>query len=110
VLGLTENQIALVKLPRLIVRRISRSAWMTPDPPLHRLPGAAQQGQGPAKGGVRFHPNVNLDEVCALSFWMTFKCAVVGIPMGGGKGGSSWTHPTSPRPNSNGSRAATWPR
>ncbi|HOP54836.1 MAG TPA: Glu/Leu/Phe/Val dehydrogenase, partial [Bacillota bacterium] len=42
---------------------------------------------GPAKGGVRFHPGVNLDEVKALSFWMTFKCGVLGLPYGGGKGG-----------------------
>ena len=42
---------------------------------------------GPYKGGVRFHPNVNLDEVKALSIWVTIKCCVAGIPYGGGKGG-----------------------
>jgi glutamate dehydrogenase (NAD(P)+) len=43
--------------------------------------------RGPAKGGVRYHPNVTLDEVKALASWMTWKCATVGIPYGGGKGG-----------------------
>ncbi len=42
---------------------------------------------GPTKGGLRFHPQVNYDEVRALSMWMTFKCAVLGLPYGGGKGG-----------------------
>jgi glutamate dehydrogenase (NAD(P)+) len=42
---------------------------------------------GPAKGGIRFHPNVTLDEVAALAGWMTWKCAVAQLPFGGGKGG-----------------------
>lgn len=43
--------------------------------------------RGPNKGGIRFHPDTDINEVKALSFWMTFKCATVGIPLGGGKGG-----------------------
>jgi glutamate dehydrogenase (NADP+) len=42
---------------------------------------------GPTKGGVRFHPRVNVDEVQSLAFWMTFKCAALDLPFGGGKGG-----------------------
>lgn len=42
---------------------------------------------GPTKGGIRFHPQVSLEEVKALSIWMTFKCSTTGIPYGGGKGG-----------------------
>ena len=43
--------------------------------------------RGPAKGGIRFHPHETADTVRALSMWMTWKCAVVDIPLGGGKGG-----------------------
>jgi glutamate dehydrogenase (NADP+) len=43
--------------------------------------------RGPTKGGIRFHPNVSMDEVQSLAFWMTFKCAVLNLPFGGAKGG-----------------------
>ena len=43
--------------------------------------------RGPAKGGLRYHPSTDLDEVTALAMWMTWKCALIGIPYGGAKGG-----------------------
>src|ERR1700746_1008970 len=52
---------------------------------------------GPAKGGVRYHPGVTLDEVTALAAWMTWKCAVAHIPFGGGKGGIICDPPRMPR-------------
>ena len=45
--------------------------------------------RGPTKGGIRYHPAVNIDEVMTLAFWMTFKCAVANLPYGGAKGGIS---------------------
>lgn len=65
--------------------------------PLRRDNGAIQvfrgyrvqynNARGPYKGGLRYHPKVNMDEVKSLAFWMMIKCAVVDIPFGGGKGG-----------------------
>ncbi len=60
------------------------------DGKVHTFTGYRSQhsnARGPFKGGIRYHPQVSLDEVIALSMWMTWKCAVVDIPFGGGKGG-----------------------
>lgn len=60
------------------------------DGSLRMFPGYRVQYDdsiGPFKGGIRFHPQTDINEVRALAFWMTFKCATVGIPFGGGKGG-----------------------
>jgi glutamate dehydrogenase/leucine dehydrogenase len=60
------------------------------DGNIHVFSGCRVQywdARGPFKGGIRYHPNVTLDEVTALAMWMTWKCAVVDIPYGGAKGG-----------------------
>ncbi|MCF7797053.1 MAG: Glu/Leu/Phe/Val dehydrogenase [Candidatus Marinimicrobia bacterium] len=88
ILGLSENQINLIKEPQKIT--ISKIPIRRDNGDVGIFTGIRVQhstARGPAKGGIRFHPNVSLDEVKALAFWMTFKCAVANIPMGGGKGG-----------------------
>ncbi|MEJ2637348.1 MAG: Glu/Leu/Phe/Val dehydrogenase [Calditrichia bacterium] len=87
-LKLTESQIAMIKEPRRITE-VNLPVRMD-DGSIRIFKGFRVQHsvvRGPAKGGIRFHPQVTVDEVKALSFWMTYKCAVVGVPFGGGKGG-----------------------
>ena len=87
-LHLSENQIAMVKEPRRITEAMLPVRMDDGTIKLFRAYRVQHNvARGPAKGGIRFHQNVNVDEVKALAFWMTFKCAVVGVPMGGGKGG-----------------------
>ncbi len=88
VLKLAPNQIAVIKEPRRIVE-VKLPVRMD-DGSIEVFRGFRVQhniARGPAKGGVRFHPDVNIDEVKALAFWMTYKCAAVNVPFGGGKGG-----------------------
>ncbi|MBE7483402.1 MAG: Glu/Leu/Phe/Val dehydrogenase [Polyangiaceae bacterium] len=88
IIKLTADQVAVIREPRRIVE--CKLPVRMDDGSIHAFKGYRVQhniARGPAKGGVRFHPDVSLDEVKALAFWMTFKCATIGIPMGGGKGG-----------------------
>ena len=87
-LGMDEGMRRVLRVPR---------RELTVHFPVHMDDGSVQVftgyrvqhnlGRGPAKGGLRYHQDVSLDEVKALAMWMTWKCAVVGIPYGGGKGG-----------------------
>jgi len=88
ILGLTEDQITMVKEPRKITEvvlpvRMDEGTVR----PFKAFRVIHSRMRGPGKGGVRYHPGVTADEVKALAFWMTIKCAVVNIPMGGAKGG-----------------------
>src|SRR6201982_1958183 len=87
-LGLDDSIRAMIKYPERI---LSVSVPVRMDTgKIVRFEGYRVQHstmRGPAKGGIRFHPNVTMDEVKALATWMTWKCAVVNIPYGGAKGG-----------------------
>ncbi|OGF97797.1 MAG: hypothetical protein A2Z06_00610 [Candidatus Glassbacteria bacterium RBG_16_58_8] len=88
VLKLSPNQIAMIKEPRRVTEVLLPVRM--DDGRIETFKGYRVQhnvARGPAKGGVRFHPDVSMDEVKALAFWMTYKCAVVNVPFGGGKGG-----------------------
>ena len=87
-LKLTPNQIAMIKQPRRITE--VKIPVRMDDGRIDVFTAYRVQhsvARGPAKGGLRYHPDVTVEEVKALAFWMTFKCAVVNIPFGGGKGG-----------------------
>lgn len=87
-LDLSENQIAMIKLPRRITEAMLPVRMDDGTIKVFRAFRVQHNiARGPAKGGIRFHQDVNVDEVKALAFWMTYKCAVVAIPMGGAKGG-----------------------
>jgi len=87
-MGLDKDTREMIKYPERVLS-VSVPVRMD-DGHIHRFEGYRVQhstARGPAKGGIRFHPQVTLDEVKALATWMTWKCAVVNIPFGGGKGG-----------------------
>jgi glutamate dehydrogenase/leucine dehydrogenase len=83
-----QQQIEILKQPQRILN-VSIPVKMD-DGSLKIFQGYRVQynnARGPYKGGIRYHPNVSLDEVKALAFWMTIKCAIADVPLGGAKGG-----------------------
>ncbi|HEY2173675.1 MAG TPA: Glu/Leu/Phe/Val dehydrogenase [Mycobacteriales bacterium] len=87
-LGLDDGFHELLRTPR---REVSVAVPLRRDDGrvevLHGYRVQHNLSRGPAKGGVRFHPDADLDEMRALAMWMTWKCALIGIPYGGAKGG-----------------------
>jgi glutamate dehydrogenase (NADP+) len=86
----TDDALERLRLPRAVLK-VSVPVRMD-DGSLRTFPGYRvryDDTRGPTKGGIRFHPRVNVDEVESLAFWMTFKCAALDLPYGGGKGGIS---------------------
>lgn len=87
-IGLNDSIHAYLRLPKRVLE-VSVPARMD-DGTFRVFTGYRVQhnmSRGPGKGGIRFHPDVSLDEVKALAMWMTWKCALVNIPFGGAKGG-----------------------
>jgi glutamate dehydrogenase (NAD(P)+) len=87
-IGLNESIHGFLREPKRILE-VSVPVRMD-DGRFHLFAGYRVQhnmARGPAKGGIRFHPDVTVDEVKALAMWMTWKCALVNIPFGGAKGG-----------------------
>ena len=98
-LGLPDDLVDLLKLPERVLE-VSIPVRMD-DGRIRMFQGYRVQhssARGPCKGGIRYHPQVTVDEVKALAGWMTWKCAVVDIPFGGAKGGIICLLYTSPSP------------
>lgn len=86
--GVSPDTIERLKLPKSVLK-VSIPVRMD-DGTLRVFAGYRvryDDTRGPTKGGIRFHPDVDADEVQSLAFWMTFKCAALSLPFGGGKGG-----------------------
>jgi glutamate dehydrogenase (NADP+) len=84
----SEDTLERLRLPQSVLK-VSVPVRMD-DGSLRTFPGYRVRydtTRGPTKGGIRFHPRVNTDEVQSLAFWMTFKCACLDLPFGGAKGG-----------------------
>jgi glutamate dehydrogenase (NADP+) len=84
----SDDTLERLRLPKSVLK-VSIPVRMD-DGALRTFPGYRvryDDTRGPTKGGIRFHPQVNADEVQSLAFWMTFKCAVLDLPFGGAKGG-----------------------
>ncbi len=87
-IAVSDDTIERLKYPRSVLK-VSVPVRMD-DGSLKVFPGYRVQydnTRGPTKGGIRFHPSVSAEEVQTLAYWMTFKCAAIGLPYGGGKGG-----------------------
>ncbi len=83
-----DRAVELLKKPqRVIKKQVKVKMDDGKIKPFKAFRSQHNDARGPFKGGIRFHPNVSEDEVKALSIWMSIKCAVAGIPYGGGKGG-----------------------
>src|SRR3989338_11618489 len=82
------DMVEQLKFPKRFIMKLL--AVKMDDGKIRKFPAFRSQhndARGPFKGGIRYHPQVNEAEMKALSLWMTWKCAVVGIPFGGAKGG-----------------------
>ena len=86
--GVSDDTLERLRLPKSVLK-VSIPVRMD-DGSLRMFPGYRvryDDTRGPTKGGIRYHPNVNVDEVQSLAFFMTFKCAALDLPFGGAKGG-----------------------